>query len=281
MFKNQFKTVILLASLTALLLFVGQLLGGYSGLIIAGIFALVLNFGSYWFSDKIVLAMYRAKEVKDTDHHLFKIVKEVAEKAKVPMPKVYIIPDKNSNAFATGRSPKNAAVAATEGIINLLSDDELKGVMAHEIAHVKNRDTLISTIAGTIAGVISYIATMAQWAAIFGAGGRDRNGGNIVSLLLLAIITPIIATIIQLAISRSREYLADATGAKIVGNGEHLATALEKLHNDVKIHPMRLGNQATSHLFIVNPFSARSFAKFFSTHPPFQERAKRLRNIKI
>jgi heat shock protein HtpX len=280
MFVNQFKTVILLASLTALLLFVGQMLGGYSGLIIAGIFALVLNFGSYWFSDKIVLKMYRAKEVTDTNNHLYQIVKEVSEKANVPMPKVYIIPDKNSNAFATGRSPKNAAVAATEGVIGLLSDDELKGVMAHEIAHVKNRDTLISTIAGTIAGVISYIATMAQWAAIFGGfGGRDRNGGNILSLIVLAIITPLIATIIQLAISRSREYLADATGAKIVGNGEHLATALEKLHNDVKAHPMRLGNQATSHLFIVNPFSGRALAGLFSTHPNYNERTKRLRSM--
>lgn len=280
MVVNQLKTIVLLGLLTALLLFVGQLLGGYSGLVIAGIFAVILNFGSYWFSDKIVLAMYRAKEVKDTNHHLYKIVKEVAEKADVPMPMVYIIPDQNSNAFATGRSPKKAAVAATEGIMNLLTDEELRGVIAHEIAHVKNRDTLISTIAGTIAGVISYIATMAQWAAIF--GGRDREGNNnIFSLLLLAIVTPIVATIIQLAISRSREFLADASGAKIAGNGEHLATALEKLHKDVKAHPMRLGNQATSHLFIVNPFSGRALANLFSTHPDMNSRVQRLRSMKF
>jgi len=277
---NQLKTVVLLGLLTALLLFVGQLIGGSSGLITAGIFAVIINFGSYWFSDKIVLAMYRAKEVKDNNHHLYKIVKEVAKKANVPMPKVYIIPDKNSNAFATGRSPKHSAVAATEGILDLLNDEELKGVMAHEISHVKNRDTLISTVAGTIAGVISYIATMAQWSAMF--GGRDRNGSsNIVGLLVLAIVTPIIATIIHLAISRSREYLADASGAKIVGNGEHLAKALEKLHNDVKAHPMRLGNQATAHLFISNPFPKMAFSSFFSTHPDMNSRVQRLRSMKF
>jgi len=263
MVLNQFKTVVLLGLLTALLLWVGQMMGGFSGLIIAGFFAIILNFGSYWFSDKIVLKMYRAKEVTDHDHQLYKTVKEVAEQAKMPMPKVYIIPDQNSNAFATGRNPKHAAVAATEGILRLLSHDELKGVMAHEIAHVKNRDTLISTVAGTIAGVISYIAIMAQFAAIF--GGRDR--GNMVQLLLLAIITPLIATIIQLAISRSREYHADATAAKILGNGENLATALEKLHNDARVNPMRLRNQATSHLFIINPFTAKGFRKLLSTHP--------------
>ena len=183
---NQLKTVVLLASLTALLLFVGNLLGGYNGLIIAGIFAVLLNFGSYWFSDKIVLAMYKAKEITDKTHPLYKIVKEVVELAKMPMPKVYIIPSNASNAFATGRNPNHAAVAATQGILNLLTHEELKGVMAHEIAHVRNRDILISTIAGTIAGVISYIATMAQWAAIF--GGRDREHSNALSFILLAIL---------------------------------------------------------------------------------------------
>ncbi|MBI2523379.1 zinc metalloprotease HtpX [Candidatus Woesearchaeota archaeon] len=277
---NQLKTVILLALLTALLLFVGQLIGGYNGLIIAGIFAIIMNFGSYWFSDKIVLAMYRAKEVNDQNHELYKITKEVSEKAKVPMPKVYVIPSDASNAFATGRSKNHAAVAATEGILKLLSIEELEGVIAHEIAHVKNKDILISTVAGTIAGVISYIATMAQWAAMFG-GGRDREGNNnILSLLLLAIVTPIIATIIQLAISRSREYLADSTGAGIIKSSHGLASALEKLDKDAARHPLRLGNEATSHLFISNPFRGRSLMAFFySTHPPMESRIKKLRQM--
>ena len=276
---NQLKTVVLLGLLTALLLWVGQLLGGISGLYIAGVFAILMNFGSYWFSDKIVLMMYRAKEVADKNHPLYKTVKEVSELAKLPMPKVYIIPSDASNAFATGRSPKHAAVAATNGILSLLNHEELKGVMAHEMAHVKNRDILISTIAGTIAGVISYIATMAQFAAIF--GGRDREHSNVLSLILLAIITPLIATIIQLAISRSREYLADATGAGIVKNSGGLAKALEKLHNDIKKHPMKLGNQATAHLFIANPFSAKGMMALLSTHPPMEERVRRLSAIKF
>jgi heat shock protein HtpX len=281
---NQLKTVILLGALTALLLWVGQLVGGMSGLTIAFVFAIIMNVGSYWFSDKIVLKMYRAKQINESDNpRLFKIVKEVVEQAKVPMPKVYILPSDNANAFATGRNPKHAAVAATNGILNLLNDDELKGVIAHEVAHVRNRDILISSVAATIAGVISYVAFMARWAAIFGGfGGRDRNGGgNIVSLLLLAIVTPLIAMIIQLAISRSREYLADATGAKIIQNPDGLASALEKLQNDVKTHPMKLGNQATAHLFIANPFSAGGMMSLLSTHPPMQERIKRLNSMKF
>ena len=276
---NQFKTIVLLGLLTALLLLVGNLLGGYNGLIIAGIFAVLLNFGSYWFSDKIVLMMYRAKEVTDKNHPLYKIVKEVSEMAKLPMPKVYLIPSDASNAFATGRNPNHAAVAATNGILNLLSNEELKGVMAHEMAHVKNRDILISTVAGTIAGVISYIATMAQWAAIF--GGRDREHSNVLSLILLAIITPLIATIIQLAISRSREYMADATGANIVKNSKGLSSALEKLHNDVSRHPMRLGNQATAHLFITNPFKNSGITSLLMTHPPMNERIQKLKAMEF
>jgi len=279
MVVNQLKTVILLASLTALLLFVGQLLGGTSGLAIAGVFAVIMNFGSYWFSDKIVLKMYRAKEVKDSSHPLYKIVKEVVELAKVPMPKVYIIPDQNLNAMATGRNPNHAAVAATEGILNSLNHEELKGVIAHEIAHVKNRDILISTIAGTIAGVISFVATMAQWAAIF--GGRSREGGNMLQLIVLAIITPLIATIIQLAISRSREYLADSTGASILKNPKGLASALEKLEQSAKVNPMRLGNQSTAHLFISNPFRSRGIMALLSTHPKMSERIRRLNNMKF
>jgi len=276
---NQLKTVVLLGLLTALLLWVGQLLGGISGLYIAGVFAILMNFGSYWFSDKIVLMMYRAKEVTDKNHQLYKIVNEVAKLADIPMPKVYIIPTDNANAMATGRNPKHAAVAATQGILNLLNHDELKGVIAHEIAHVKNRDILISTIAGTIAGVISYIATMAQFAAIF--GGRDREHSNVLSLILLAIITPLIATIIQLAISRSREYMADATGAGILRNGNDLAAALGKLENDAKNRPMRLGNQATAHLFIANPFKGQTFMALLSTHPPMKERISRLKAMKF
>jgi|TARA_Y100000031_G_scaffold146922_1_gene181357 heat shock protein HtpX len=279
MVLNQFKTVVLLGLMTALLLWVGQLLGGISGLYIAGAFAIIMNFGSYWFSDKIVLKMYRAKEVKDTEHRLHKIVKEVVELAKVPMPKVYIMPSDNPNAFATGRNPKHAAVATTQGILNLLNDEELKGVMAHEMAHVKNRDILISTIAGTIAGVISYVAFMARWAAIF--GGRDRDSGNMASMLVLAIITPLIAMIIQLAISRSREYLADATGANMLKNPDGLASALAKLEQGVKTHPMKLGNNATAHMFIANPFRAGGIMKLLSTHPPMQTRINKLKSLKF
>jgi len=277
---NQLKTVILLGALTGLLLWVGQLVGGASGLTIAFAFAIIMNMGSYWFSDKIVLAMYRAKKIKESDNpRLFKIVHEVAHLANVPMPKVFIIPNDGLNAFATGRNPKHAAVAATEGILRTLNDDELKGVMAHEIAHIKNRDILISSIAATIAGVISYVAFMARWAAIFGGfGGRDsRGGGNIVSLIVLAIITPLIATIIQLAISRSREFLADATGAEIIHNPLGLASALEKLEAGAKSNPMRNVNQATAHMFIVSPLRGGLFLKLLSTHPDVQKRIKKLR----
>ena len=282
MIQNQLKTVLLLGLLTGLLLGVGQLVGGINGLTIAFIFAIIMNFGAYWFSDKIVLAMYRAKEVKESEaHRLFKIVREVSQMASIPMPKVYIIPSDASNAFATGRNPKHAAVAATQGILDLLNDDELKGVIAHEIAHVRNRDILIQSVAATIAGVISYVAFMARWAAIFGGFGRDRDSGNLIQLLVLAIVTPLLAMIIQLAISRSREYHADETGAKIIHSPFGLASALEKLDHDVKKHPMRLGNQSTAHLFILNPFSARGMMSLLSTHPPMQERIRRLKDMKI
>ncbi len=284
MWKNQFKTVILLATLTALLLFVGSLFG-QTGFYFALIFVGLMNFVSFWFSDRFVLWMYRAKEATaQTNPRLHRIVKEVSHLAGVPLPKVYTIPSSSPNAFATGRGPKHAAVAASEGILDLLDDDELKGVIAHEFAHIKNRDILIASVAGLIAGVIGYMATMAQWAAIFGGfGGRDndRDGGNIVSLLLIAIITPIIATIIQLAISRSREYLADATGAKFVGNGKPLARALEKLEKNIKHNPLRFGNDATAHLFIANPFKAHRFMNLLSTHPPTSERIKRLHAMRV
>lgn len=281
MIKNQLKTFVLIAVLTALLLFVGQLIGGYTGLIIGGAFALLMNFITYFFSDKIVLALYHAKEVPK-DHEVYKLVHEIVQLSNLPMPRVYTVPSTSPNAFATGRNPKHAAIACTEGILKLLSKDELRGVLAHEVSHIKNRDILITTIAATIAGVISYIANMAGWAAMFGGfgGNRDNNGGNnLVRLLVLAIITPIIAMLLQLAISRSREYLADETGAKTIHNPIALAHALEKIHHNVARNPMRFGNESTASLFIANPFSAKGMIHLLSTHPPMEERVKRLKKM--
>jgi heat shock protein HtpX len=277
---NQVKTVLLLGLLTGIMLAIGQFFGGATGLTIAIIFAVLMNFGSLFFSDKIILFMYKAKPISKKDApKLYSIVEEVAQASNMPMPKVYEIPSEAPNAFATGRSKNHAAVAVTRGILKLLTRDELKGVIAHEFAHIKNKDMLIQTVAATIAGVISYLATMAQWAAIFG-GGRDDDRGNIFGLLALAIITPIIAMIIQLAISRSREYLADETGAKIVKNPNHLADALLKLESGCAHNPLRMGSEATSSLFIVNPFSAKGMMHLLSTHPPMQERVKRLREMR-
>jgi len=284
MIKNQLKTTVLLACLTALLLFVGSLFGGKMGLIIGLAFAVIMNFGAYFFSDKIVLAMYHARPASQKEApDLYKIVKEITHLASLPMPKLYIIPTETPNAFATGRSPTHAAVACTEGILKLLTKDELRGVLAHEVSHIKNRDILVQTVAATIAGVISYIATIAQWAAIFGGfGGRDNErGGNLISLLVLAILTPIIAMIIQLAISRSREYLADETGAKTIKDPHALASALAKLEQGIKHNPMRFGNPTTASLFIVNPFSARGLTGLFSTHPPMEKRIARLKEMKV
>ncbi|MAF51065.1 MAG: protease HtpX [Nanoarchaeota archaeon] len=279
---NQIKTVLLLGILTGVLLVIGSFFG-QQGLMFAGVFVVIMNIGSYWFSHKMVLMMYRAKEVTENEEpRLYKLVREVKDLAGVPMPKVYIVPSENPNAFATGRNPKHAVVAATQGILKLLNDDELKGVIAHEFAHIKNRDILISTIAGTIAGVISYVAFMARWGAIFGGFGRDGEGGiNILELLALAIIAPVTATIIRLAISRSREFIADETGARIIHNQHGLVSALEKLHSSVKDHPLRFGNQATEHFFIVNPFTKKSFMKLFSTHPPLHERVDKLKALQI
>ncbi len=278
--KNQLKTAVLLALLTALLLFIGNFFFGRVGFYFALIFVGIMNFVSYWFSDKIVLWMYRAKEAKQSEYpKLYNIVKEIAHLSNLPMPKVYVIPTNSSNAFATGRSKNHAAVAATDGILKLLSEEELKGVIAHEFAHIKNRDILISTVAGTIAGIISYIGNMFMWSAMF--GGDDDNRGNIFGLLLLAIITPIVASMIQLAISRSREYLADETGAKTVRNGHHLADALEKIEKNVDINPMRFGTHATAHLFIQNPFRGGAFLKMFMSHPSTAERTKKLRAMKF
>ena len=276
--KNQLKTAVLLAVLTALLLWIGGLFGK-TGFYFALVFVGIMNFGSYWFSHKIVLWMYKAKEAKESEYpKLYKVVKEISRLSGLPMPKVYVIPSEQSNAFATGRNPNHAAVAATEGIIKILAEEELKGVIAHEFAHIKNRDILISTVAGTIAGVISYIGNMFMWSAMF---GDDDNRGNIFGLLLLAIVTPIVASIIQLAISRSREYLADETGARFVKNGNHLADALEKIEKSVAAHPMRMGTQATAHLFISPPFRHGAFLSLFLTHPRTDERTKRLRSMKF
>ncbi len=279
--ENQIRTVILLGLLTALLLWVGRLVGGPSGLAVAIVFAVFMNFGAYWFSDRIVLAMYRAKEVSETQEpELHRMVREVANLAKMPMPKVYLIDAPYSNAFATGRNPKKAAIAVTTGIKELLTKDELKGVIAHEMSHIRNRDTLIQAVAATIAGVIGYVALMARWAAIFGYGGRDRRGGSGLELLVLAILTPLLATLIQLAISRGREFLADESGAKILHNGLGLASALEKLEqgkNNVALRPTSQ-TQTTAHLFIVNPFRGKGFFQLFMTHPSIKERVKRLRS---
>ena len=278
--KNQIKTAILLGLLTALLLFIGSLFGK-SGFYFALIFVALMNFVSYWWSHKIVLWMYRAKEAKKSEYpKLYKIVGEVARLNNMPMPKVYIIPTETPNAFATGRNEKNAVVAATEGILKILNEDELKAVIAHEFGHIKNQDILISTIAGTIAGVISYIGAMARWSAIFG-GRDDDRGNNIISLLIIGILTPLIAMLIQLAISRSREYLADEMGAKTIKNGNHLADALEKIEKNVNINPLKFGTTATAHLFIIQPFRGQAFLNLFLSHPPTQERVKRLRSMKF
>jgi heat shock protein HtpX len=283
---NMLKTTLLLASLTGLLVIVGRLIGGPSGMIIAFLFAVIMNFGTYWYSDKIVLRMYKAQEVTASEHpQLYNIVKKLATLADMPMPKVYIVHTAMPNAFATGRDPKHAAVAATTGILDLLTTEELEGVLAHEMAHVKNRDTLISAIAATIAGVISMIATWVQWAAIFGGlGGRDEEGSNnILGFLALAIVAPLAATIIQLAISRSREFAADEEGARISKKPWALASALEKLESGATLYRPRRGDvQAsdnTAHMFIVNPLKGGGLSNLFRTHPATEERVARLRSM--
>ncbi|HLA28542.1 MAG TPA: zinc metalloprotease HtpX [Syntrophales bacterium] len=276
---NTIKTALLLGGLTGLLLLIGGYFGGQQGMVIAFIFALVMNFGSYWFSDRIILRMYHAKEVSETQApELFTLVRNLALKASLPMPKVYIIPEGVPNAFATGRDENHAVVAVTEGILRILSREELEGVISHELTHIKNRDMLIGSIAATLAGAIVMLAHMAQWAAIFGGGSRDRDdeGGGIAGLIFMAILAPIAASIIQMAISRSREYLADAGGARISGRPYDLAGALEKLSRASQAAPMK-ANPSTAHMFIVNPLTGRSLMNLFSTHPPVEERVARLR----
>ncbi len=280
---NEFKTVLFLTLLTLLLIFVGSLIGGRNGMIIAFGLAVLMNFFSYWFSDKIVLMMYHAKEASPQDYpKLHRIVQNLATKDDIPKPKIYIIPIETPNAFATGRSPAHASVAVTEGIMRLLSDDELEGVISHELSHVHNRDTLIMTVVATVAGAIYMLSDMARWAAIFGGSGRDddRGRGNIFALLAITILAPIVATLIQLAISRSREYMADESGAKLCGRPLSLANALRKLYNYSRQVPMQ-ANPTTAHLFIVNPLTGGGFTNLFSTHPPIERRIARLEELAI
>jgi heat shock protein HtpX len=280
---NTIKTGLLLGALTGLLMLIGGSFGGQQGVVIAFIFAMVMNFGSYWFSDKIVLRMYNAQAVSENEApELYATVKNLALKASMPMPRVYIIPGDTPNAFATGRNEQHAVVAVTEGILRILGRDELEGVIAHELSHIRNRDILIGSIAATLAGAIVMLANMAQWAAMFGGASRDDDeggGSNIVGLILMAVLAPIAATLIQMAISRSREYLADAGGAKISGKPYGLAGALEKLSRASQTMPME-ANPSTAHMFIVNPLTGRSLMNLFSTHPPIEERVARLRSMR-
>ena len=280
---NRLKTTFLLTCLTLLLVAMGSAIGGQGGMVIAFGMAAAMNFFSYWYSDKIVLKMYNAQEVGEADHpQFYGMVRRLAQQAGLPMPKVYLIPSDSPNAFATGRNPQNAAVAATAGIMRILSPEELEGVMAHELAHVQNRDTLISTLAATFAGAISMLGNMLQWAAIFGGGRSDEDGegsGGLIGGIALAIIAPIAAMLIQMAVSRSREYLADERGAQICGRPLALAGALNKLQQASQFMPMQEARPATAHLFIVNPLSGSSLAKLFSTHPPMEERIARLQAL--
>lgn len=246
-------------------------------MMIAFLFAIVMNFGTYWFSDKIVLKMYKAQPVTREDSpELYRMTEELTARAGIPMPKLYIIPNDQPNAFATGRNPQNAAVAVTQGILRILTKEELMGVIAHELSHVKHRDILIGTVAATIAGAISMLAYMVQWAMIFGGGGRDNErGGNPIAMIVMIIVAPLAAMIVQMAISRSREYLADEGGAKMTGNPLYLANALRKLHTASQRIPME-ANSATAHMFIVSPLRGGGFTKLFSTHPPMEERVAKL-----
>lgn len=279
---NSLKTGILLAALTALFLLIGQAVGGESGMVMAFAMAVLMNAGAYWFSDRIVLRMYGAQEVSESEApQLHGMVRRLASAAGLPMPKVYVIPSDSPNAFATGRDPKHAAVAVTEGIVRILSPDELEGVLGHELAHVKHRDILIGTIAATLAGAVMMLARFAQFAAFFGGGRSDRDddGGGVAGLLVTAIIAPIAAMLVQMAVSRSREYLADEGGARLCGRPESLARALEKIHAASRAVPMDAA-PATAHMFILNPLTGRGFMTLFSTHPPVEERVARLRAMR-
>jgi heat shock protein HtpX len=276
---NGLKVILLMVAMMALFMWVGYLIGGQNGMIVAFGLASVMNFVSYWYSDKMVLSMYRARQITEADHpRLYRVVSRVATKAMLPMPKVYIVPSKAPNAFATGRNAEHAAVAATEGILEILDEDELEGVIGHEMAHIMHRDMLIGTIAATVAGAIGIIASIARWGAVFGGYGRSNERGGGLGLLVAAIVAPIMALIIQMAISRQREYRADAAGSRITGKPAALASALKKLHQS----PTRFNLNArpqTAHLMIANPLSAKGMLSLFSTHPPVEKRIRNLDQI--
>jgi heat shock protein HtpX len=271
-----------MAALTALLVWAGNAIGGRSGMFIAFAFAMAMNFASYWFSDKIVLRMYNARAVNESESpELYSMVRNLATRAGLPMPKVYVIPGDQPNAFATGRDPEHAAVAVTEGITHMLSREELSGVIGHELAHVTNRDILIGSVAATIAGAISMLANMAQWAMIFGGRSSDDDeGGSPIAGLVMIIVAPLAALLIQMAISRSREYIADADGARIAGNPRYLSNALRKLHNAAQQIPME-ASPATAHMFIVSPLSGGGIVSLFSTHPPMEKRIAKLESLHL
>lgn len=276
---NTFKTAFLLTALTLLLMFIGRFFGGQNGMLLALAFAAVLNFVSYFFSDKIALKMYRARPMpREELPRAYQIVERLTQRIGIPMPKMYVIPTESPNAFATGRNPAHASVAMTQGILNLLNDEEMEGVLAHELGHVRNRDILISSIAATIAGAITYLAEMGRWAMIFGGYERsdnDRGGGGGLAALFMLIVAPIAAMLIQLAVSRSREYQADATGAHLTGNPYALASALQKLDTYSRRVPMA-ATPSTAHLFIIQPLLGMNFGSLFSTHPPIAKRIERL-----
>lgn len=280
---SRLRTTFLLALLTILIMWIGRSFGGPQGMVIAFAFAAIMNMGSYWFSDKIVLAMYRAQPLDESSApELFRIVRELTAEASIPMPRIYLIPQETPNAFATGRNADHAAVAVTEGLWRLLTADEIRGVLAHELGHVRNRDILVSSIAATLAAVVMMLANMVRWGAIFGGvrGNDDDEGGGVLGFIAVAILAPIAAMLIQMAISRSREFLADETGAQLSHNPESLARALEKLATASERIPMADAKPATAHLFIVNPLTGRSLANLFSTHPPIEERIRRLRSMR-
>ncbi len=278
---NHFKTFVLMVVLTIIFVALGSLIGGKSGAYIAFTIALIMNFVSYWFCDRIVLAMYGAKPVEESKApDLYRIVASLSQRASIPMPKIYIIENESPNAFATGRNPSRGVVAVTTGILKLLSREELEGVLAHEISHIKHRDILIQTVAATLAGAITMIANWARFAAIFGGSSDDDEGrANIFSVIIFSMLAAFAAMLIQLAISRSREYLADEGGARLSGNPLFLSNALKKLHAGIAYNPMNDANPSTAPLFIVNPFSAKGVLALFSTHPPIEERIRRLEDM--
>ncbi len=276
---NSLKTTLLLVGLMVLLMGFGYAGFGRGGMIVAFVLATVMNAGVYWFGDKIVLRQYQAREIEPEEApQLHRVVSRLAERGGIPVPDLYLIPDDNPNAFAAGRNPENAVVGVTQGLLELLEEDELEGVLAHELSHVINRDTLVSTVAATLAGAVTLLATMARWSALFGFGGRGRNS-NLIVLIVMAIVAPIAATIVQLAISRTREFKADRSGAQLSGRPMSLARALRKLAAGSEDRPMQVGNAQSAHLFIVNPFSAGTFRTLFSTHPDVEERVEQLERL--